>query len=246
MLNLRTLVQKLVPVHYRRTLKDRLGMPRWLHDNYALLRRIGPFEDAHVVLDIGACNGWFTECWLEYCPGAVVHCFEPSAETYARTLSRRLGGRSGVTLNNVGVGDAAGTATLHTGASYASNSFYDLKPSNELGLELGNTEQVPVIRLADYLQQHGIGPIRLVKIDVQGHELPVLHGFGDRLAAVDYLYIEVSIHPLYEQPATLCGVLDYLRERGFLVMDLKPNSLDGRYVQEADVLFVRESLLIPE
>jgi FkbM family methyltransferase len=172
-----------------------------------------------------------------------VHCFEPSTETYSRTLTKRLGGRSGVTLNNVGVGEEAGTMTLHTGASYASNSFYALRPSNELGLDLKDSEQVPVIRMDDYLQQHAIGPVRLVKIDVQGHELPVLHGFGTRLADVDYLYVEVSIHPLYEQPATLCGVLDYLAGQGFVVIDMKPNSLDGRYVQEADVLFGRKALV---
>ena len=58
-------------------------------------------------------------------------------------------------------------------------------------------EQVEVRRLDEILNAADVVRPALLKLDVQGYELPALQGCGPLLDVMDFVYVEVSFMPLY-------------------------------------------------
>ena len=52
-----------------------------MHQDWFILELVGPKDDAHMVIDVGVRNGWFFQCWKEWCPSVIVYAFEANAET---------------------------------------------------------------------------------------------------------------------------------------------------------------------
>lgn len=240
----KSILRQLIPRDIRVRLRDQLGIPRWLHDDYSSLRVISPGLSEHLVLDVGACEGWFTQCWLHYNPKARIVCFEPSRETFSKRLVPVLGGDTRVTLENVGLGDTDETREFHNFAFYKSSSFltpneaFHLKPA-----ESAPIEQVPIIRLDNYLNAHGLNHVTLAKIDVQGFESKVLGGLGDRIGDVDWLYIEGSIHPLYNTESTFCRVFQMLKDADFFLTNFAASSFGTGVLRECNMLFANRRVI---
>lgn len=51
--------------------------------------------------------------------------------------------------------------------------------------------EVPLVRLDSILQRHNIGPVKLLKLDVEGYENQVMEGLGQRLTDVANIVFEV-------------------------------------------------------
>lgn len=244
--HLRSILRHFVPRDIRVAVRDRLGIPRWLNDDYAPLRVIPPGLPKHLVLDVGACEGWFTTCWLHYNPKAQVVCFEPSRETLAKRLVPALGTDPRVTIENVGVGGANETRDFHNLSAYKSSSF--LTPNDffrVMPAESCQTDPVKVIRLDDYLSERGLDHVTLVKIDVQGFESEVLSGLGERITNVDWFYIEGSIHPLYDMEPTFCNVFKTLFDSGYYLTNLESNSFGTGVLRECNMLFGHRRVIKP-
>jgi hypothetical protein len=58
------------------------------------------------------------------------------------------------------------------------NSF---EPQRAGGPQLRGTLRVSVAMLADYIREHGLEQIALVKTDTEGHDIRVISGLGDML-----------------------------------------------------------------
>ena len=101
-------------------------------------------------------------------------------------------------------------------------------------------ETVQIVRIDDYLEQHGLVAVKLMKIDVQGYELEVLRGCGDRLRDIEYIVSEVQFRQLYEAAPLWHEIVDYAAEYGFqpVVMDGFCFAPDGEPLQ-ADILLAR-------
>jgi hypothetical protein len=81
----------------------------------------------------------------------------------------------------------------------------------------------------------------LLKIDVQGYELDVLRGAGDRIAVVDEVFVEASFAQLYTGQPLAAEVITYLDRCGLRLVDVfgVARDADGIALQ-ADFLFRRE------
>lgn len=244
---MRRLLRALLPPPARRRLRRALGLPATrLHPDWRMLRSIGPVGRPHVVLDVGAHHGWFFHCWLDWCPQAEVHAFEPTAESFAR-MRELYGADPRVRLNQVGVGSTAGELTLNVlDASRVSNSF--LAPDRAVweSLEFRTGEirprTVPVVTLDDYAREHGLDGVHLLKIDVQGFELEVLRGARELLRRVDHVFVESGIRRLYEGAPSFAETFLAMEAAGFHLVHARAWHRGNQVLVEADLLFRRDEL----
>ena len=126
-------------------------------------------------LDVGANYGWYT-LLLSHLSGTAgeVHAFEPVPETF-RMLRRNFetaGSPPNIVLNNMGVADAPGRASMHVFAGLP-NGHSSL---SDMGRKDFYAVECELITLDEYLGNRPGPPIRFVKCDAEGGELKVLWG----------------------------------------------------------------------
>jgi len=110
-----------------------------------------------------------------------------------------------------------------------------------IGPEPGEaTITIQVTRLSDALPAGEIAAPALLKLDVQGFELPALAGCEGMLDRFAWVYVECSFMELYAGQALADEVIAWLRERGLRLAGVYNMAYDGqgRAVQ-ADFLFGR-------
>jgi FkbM family methyltransferase len=159
------------------------GELRWL-------KEIAP--KCRTVFDVGANVGDWTAMTLSINPSLKVHCFEPCSISFNRLQERGL---SGGRLNNYGLSDSPGEATVFSfGEDAGTNSLYKREGLN------ANQEQKEMVRLDtldNYCEENGIQEIDLLKLDVEGHELSVLRGSLRMLSAGKIKHIQFEYGGTY-------------------------------------------------
>ncbi len=129
-------------------------------------------QGAHVVFDVGANVGNWVRAALSINPEAEYHCFEPSAATYRALVNEAL--PSNVKTNNCGLGAKDGEAPLFVfDDGSGTNSLYRREG---IGTTQPRRDNIRLITIDRYCDQHDIAHVDFVKLDVEGHELAVLHG----------------------------------------------------------------------
>jgi FkbM family methyltransferase len=148
-----------------------------LHERQYELRSHVPARP--MIMDAGANIGLATVWFLGRYPGARVHCFEPDPSN-AVLLDRNVGSTEGVVVRQAAVGREDGELMLHLSPISAMHSLKESSPG-------GRAVPVKVYALAGYLRDNDIPAIDVLKLDVEGSELDVLQGLGDRLADVSVI-----------------------------------------------------------
>jgi FkbM family methyltransferase len=125
-------------------------------------------------LDVGANLGYFTTVMAQCVGGhGKVWAFEPVPPTFDRLrLSVSLNGFTQVTPLAVALGDAEGTAEIAVDPRLAGSASLHgdpLAPSSQ-------SHRIGVRRLDDLVADGTVGSPRLIKIDVEGHELAAVRG----------------------------------------------------------------------
>lgn len=194
----------------------------------------GPFA---TVLDVGASRGQFALHAQHRYPVARIVCFEPLPISQA--ILRRVLGDT-VEVVPAAVGAEPGTATMHVSAADDSSSLLPIGERQQAefpGTGEASQLDVPVVTLADTLDTNPTGPI-LLKIDVQGFELNVLRGAGEKLAKVDTVFVECSFVELYEGQPLADDVITYMATQGFRLAGVHGlvTAHEGEALQ-ADLLF---------
>jgi FkbM family methyltransferase len=137
-------------------------------------------------IDVGANFGVYTAAMVK--AGAKVIAFEPLKECAdaLRVFATRSKGR--LTVHETALSDHAGTATLHLP--------HDRSRALTGLATLGDTAQPHEDRQVTVrtLDSYQLTNVRLIKIDVEGHEMAVIRGAGNTIAANDRpsLMIEVE------------------------------------------------------
>lgn len=200
------------------------------HDDY--LGQLPPLRPGSVVIDAGANIGLFSLRVAQSCPNARVFAFEPVPDVCA-LLRRNLSdaGFADAQVHQVALGARTGSATLTYFRQLPANSTAhpEEKPAEwtasmraldpDRADEILATEQVKVdvARLSD-VWPDGASTIDLLKIDVEGAELDVLHGIDDRhWPTVAHIVAEVQ-----DVGDRLDEVLKLLDRRGFVTDVCQP------------------------
>ena len=125
------------------------------------------------IFDVGAHEGEYARMILGLRMGALsLHCFEPSPVSFSKLLNLQDCHFSSIILNKFGLSDKIDEKLLYDIDSMSGSQL------SSLYLQ-GNGQAYSVeLRTGDsYCDQNRIEQIDLLKIDVEGHELAVLHGF---------------------------------------------------------------------
>ncbi len=186
------------------------------------------------VFDIGVARGT-PELYAVF-PEAQYYLVDPTRESLPcmEAIARRLD----ATILNIALGDEEGEFEIgvRTEDIGGSTFFEEIGP-------VGPTRRYPVpVRRFD----RAIGDFprpALCKIDVQGSEMRVLRGMGERIHDVDAILIEASVIATIRDGPEIAEVIGFLRQRGFVVYDVLGGGrrpLDSALAQ-LDLLFVKEN-----
>lgn len=166
------------------------------------------FEAGHVV-DLGGYHGDFSVLMRKLFPKARLTVLE-GAPAALDVLRRRFSGWADVQLLEVLAGDVSQDVPM---LLEDSNSRVIAQAQAHAA---GKVVQVPQRRLDDVLADQDVD---LLKIDVQGHELAVLHGATDVLRRTRAVLVEISVLQIGDAPPWR-RVLDHLENAGFVLADL--------------------------
>jgi FkbM family methyltransferase len=141
-------------------------------------------------VDVGGNKGEYAQSLLTANPQAEIHIFEPSS-TNIDHLRNRFSGNTKIAINGFGLGSANDTGVLYADAAGSGLASLTKRKLDHFGIDFEHTENVEVRRFDEYwettLERRSVD---LVKIDVEGHELDVLSGFGDVINHIDIIQFE--------------------------------------------------------
>jgi FkbM family methyltransferase len=177
-----------------RTLLRRLTLPRavarFVPSELAILRRL--VQPGDLVLDVGANVGWYTRT-LSHLVGPTGHviAIEPVPSTaWLLRQNVRTFGWSNVSVVSGAVSNACGTVTVRVPTVGGYDDIYG--PS--VDAVSGRGYRVPMHTLDSLVAGRAVG---FVKIDVEGHEWPVIQGAPATLrASGPALLIELTRNPV--------------------------------------------------
>jgi FkbM family methyltransferase len=182
-----------------------------------------------LVVDVGANIGEFTSTIRRLEPASHVLAFEPAPEPRGR-LRERFAGDARVAVDSHALSDRAGVANFNVSAESVFSSLLPMRTDvagayATYGAGLVDRLEVETARLDDVVTE----PVRLLKIDVQGNELPLLAGAERTLAQTEAVLIELMLVSQYEGDATFFELHPRMLDLGFTLRALGPTDIiDGR------------------
>lgn len=195
------------------------------------------------ILDVGAARGEAAQWALSVFPGATLHSFEPVASEFA-ALERASQGNPRWHVYNLALADKAGTRDMvicdriKQASSFFTPAQASIRGWPEQDFSARHVEHVTVTTLDEFAASHSLGPIDILKLDVQGAEREVLRGAGATLANVRYVITEVAFQQMYEGGCFFADIVEELHAHGRYLRAFANEFRDGdgRLVQ-ADALF---------
>ncbi len=184
------------------------------------------------VIDVGVAYG--TDWLYNAFPGAKFHLVDPTAESlpYMNAWAQKLDAE----IHNIALGSEEGSLELARTEKLLNNTLLDLVPGTANPIQ--GKYKVSVQRF-DKVFSDMDGPV-LCKIDVEGAELMVLRGMGERIRSLDALIIETSMNSLYENGPDFDEIVRHMSEQGFSFYDigaLVRRPYDGA-LHQMDAIFV--------
>ncbi len=192
------------------------------------------------LLDIGASKGEWSRAARFMFPDAFVYAFEPIPAMVERLKPLELGDPK-LRVFNLALSNRNEVAQFQLNDfSYSSSLLPMTETLGEVFPETRNFKNIDVeCRRLDALTDLTLeGPV-MAKLDVQGAELMVLEGFGDLIARVDVMLLEVNFEPLYEKQPTFTQLWEFLNARGFAYfLQTNPKIVDHKLIY-CDFIFFR-------
>ena len=198
--------------------------------------------DLRTVVDVGANRGQFALYALARFPSAHIIAFEPLPEPREQMM-RLFQKQDRVEVVPVALGDNDGEGVMHLSAKDDSSSLLAIggrQVSSFPGTEEIGTTVTRVRTLDSVLADCELRRPALLKVDVQGFELPVLRGAEKTLESFDQILVEASFVELYEGQALFPAISSHLEAHSFQLVSGRISAVDtsGRWLQ-GDFLYER-------
>lgn len=169
-----------------------------------------------VVYEIGAFQGILTLFFSSRAQEVIA--WEPNPPSYARVVRNlRLNGRTNVRVRNFAVGDRPGTLTLMSDPLMPGGTSGDPAVAGQIQSSSAVTSvDVPVVTIDGEVESAHLPPPDLVKIDIEGMELPALQGMVKTIEAHrPDLYLEMHGATVSHKEANARAIVAFLTAIGY-------------------------------
>ena len=152
------------------------------------LRQIYDLSDTSIVFDIGGYIGqWSSDIFSRYC--CHIYVFEP-VERYAYLIQERFKNNPKIYVYNFGLSNETKNVSINI-SDNASSIFYKKRKG-------ARVETVKLVNLLDFVQDHNIDKIDLIKINIEGGEYDLLEYLIKSRFTPKILNIQVQFHNFIE------------------------------------------------
>tara|TARA_R110000868_G_scaffold56830_3_gene176072 strand:- start:6905 stop:7603 length:699 start_codon:yes stop_codon:yes gene_type:complete len=182
------------------------------------------------IIDVGIQHS--TPTLMEAFPNAHHYLFEPVEEYYP--IIRRNYANMSSTLVEAAVSDIDGILSLQTEKKTRGD---EISHSYLTARATETTRQVPVVKLDTYFQSAAARPPFLLKIDVEGPDVPsaILRGATNVLESTSLVMIEMTVDTFMDRALIL-------HQAGFDLWDVCDLCYYGNALWQLDAMFVKRSL----
>lgn len=137
------------------------------------------------MIDVGANLGMFSMAVRRQFPEMPIHAVEPSTRNIA-ILRHNLGNIEQVQIHPCGLGDRDERTSFHLGGAKSglADSLYSSRLSSE------NKVEVEVHDAKRLFESHVDGELAILKLDTEGHEVPILSRLADKLPLIAAIMVE--------------------------------------------------------
>lgn len=192
------------------------------------------------IIQVGANKGQELSLLNKYSEN--IYLFEPLKSIYV-DLVKHASRFKNVKTFNFALGSENSSKAMFVSSINNSESSSLLKPQKHLkyfpNIEFKEKEIITLKRF-DSIVEEFISNFLI--LDVQGYELEVLKGFGEKINDIDYIYTEISLTNLYENNVLINDLDFFLNENGFLRIKTRINSNkpfgDAFYVKPSEKNFI--------
>ena len=171
-------------------------------------------EPGDLVIDAGACEGFFVRLALESRCGHV-YAFEPYDPIF-QGLSRTFRGDDRVTVVSSGLSGSTGRGRIASGADYVC----------EAKIDEDGTDEVPLTTLDAFVRDMGLPRVDFIKMDIEGSEYKAIEGARNVLRKF-VPKLAIAVYHEYEMAEKLKNLIleinpDYHVEFGGCYMMAEP------------------------
>ena len=205
-------------------------------------------EKTQTIIDAGASIGDISQKLTKIFPLATVHSIEPYPPFHAH-LEKIATKNARIVVKKLALSDESGSRFLQINKSEGTNS---LLKSNDMGKEiygdlLSNTGEIEVKSqtLDDYIIENSIEQVDLLKLDLQGSELPALNGAAKALKGgkIKCILCEIMFQPHYEsQPSASALLHELMDKHDYTLFNLYQHHHHHGYLCQADALLFHSSI----
>jgi FkbM family methyltransferase len=186
-----------------------------------LLHEIGITDDDFII-DIGANIGWYS-LTLSSEKRPDIFAFEPDAFNFSLLQQNiALNKRENIRLFNLALGNETGKQTLYIYKKYNLSRHSMIEQKNSV-----KTAEVHIVKLDELLatQQRDKGPIKLIKIDIEGFEYMAMLGGSNCLERCEYLLSEFTPHMMQQVDQEPMDYIRLLQQAGFTIYQIDEQGL---------------------
>jgi len=178
-----------------------------------------------VVFDVGANIGSMTLQFARMVPNGHVYAFEPTNYAYAKmnhnlALNQELAKRITPVQSFV-----SNRTEPHSSINAYASWKVDGSPSIKHPLHGGmiqSAESIPSITLDDFCLAKNLSNVDLIKIDTDGHELPVLEGASETIRKfLPHIIFEIGLYVLKEQGIQFGRYFEILSSYAYTLINSK-------------------------
>ena len=169
-------------------------------------------------IDIGANKGEYTKYLLKRKPNLECHIFEPSEKNF-EILKNRFAYHN-IFINKIGLSNSNKKSKLYSNYSGSGIASLTKRRLKHFQVKMNIEEDIELQRFDNYWKDKDL-TLDYIKIDVEGHELDVIEGFGDliyrsRLIQFEFGGCNIDTRTFFQD------FWYYFTEKNFLIYRITP------------------------